>query len=317
MSARPAADALGQAFVDDRAYLWAHCYRLTGSAPDADDLVQATFERALERPPEDLDRPLRPFLLTVATRLGIDRLRHRKSQAYVGPWLPTPIETVGDAWQAPVASSDERYGLLESVSFAFLLALEVLSPKQRAVVLLRDVLDLSVKEAADALDMSEPDVKVSHHRARKLLETYDRERVPPSPALGEATQLALVRFLTALMNDDVEGMAAVMREDVVLRNDGGGEFSAARKPVVGRDRVITFHRNVRRDGVPYAARPTLLNGLPAVLAHYADVPGAPRLAPRFAVLVGVDAEGRIRTIDGVLATGKLAHLAFPELPPAG
>src|SRR6185295_12271247 len=90
--------ALSAAFAADRRFLWGLCYRLTGSAADADDLVQETFVRAMERPPPRTDEPARPWLVRVATNLGRDLLRRRKRRGYVGPWLPSPIETdAGDA----------------------------------------------------------------------------------------------------------------------------------------------------------------------------------------------------------------------------
>ncbi|MCA9513264.1 MAG: sigma-70 family RNA polymerase sigma factor, partial [Myxococcales bacterium] len=134
------AEPLARAFERDRRHVWGLCYRMTGSAADADDLVQDTFERALTRPPADLSRGLRPWLTKVALNLGRDALRRRQANSYVGPWLPAPIE-IGDeppcaeAWTEEGASTAGRYDLMESVSMAFLVALEALSPKQRAVLL--------------------------------------------------------------------------------------------------------------------------------------------------------------------------------------
>src|SRR5690606_20054775 len=103
------------------------CYRMTGSAADAEDLVQETWCRALERPPADRDAPLRPWLFTVATNLCVDALRKRKRERYFGPWLPSPVESerLDDVEPSPEA----RYTALESASAAFLLALEALDPK--------------------------------------------------------------------------------------------------------------------------------------------------------------------------------------------
>src|SRR5262249_47728960 len=156
---------------------------LTGSAADAEDLVQSTFERALLRPPKDLDRELRPWLVRVAMNLGRDLLRKRKRRPYKGPWLPSPLETGSEAsppsfeLELPTGESPEaRYDWLESVSFAFLLALEALTPTQRAVLILRDVFDYSVAETAAALGLSAANVKTSHHRARRAMAAYEAAR---------------------------------------------------------------------------------------------------------------------------------------------
>ena len=143
--------------------------------------------RALERPPARTDEPWRPWLVRVAMNLARDLLRRRRRSPYRGTWLPSPIETGADdappAYEIPAESgspTEGRYELLESVSFAFLLALEALTPSQRAVLLLRDVFDYSVRETADALGMSEANVKVTHHRARRAMAAYDRDRCVPT-----------------------------------------------------------------------------------------------------------------------------------------
>src|SRR5690242_19315982 len=179
-----------QLFVEHRRFLWGVSYRMTGSAADADDIVQDTLVRAIERPPQRTDEPVRPWLVKVALNLSRDVLRRRKRREYVGPWLPSPIDTSDES--APPSHEpsvdgretlEARYDLLESVSIAFLVALEQLTPRQRAVLLLRDVFDYSVKETADALDLSEANVKTTHHRARNVMATYDRERIRPTPAV--------------------------------------------------------------------------------------------------------------------------------------
>src|SRR5262249_59509545 len=124
------------AFRANERFLWGLCYRMTGCAADADDLVQDTFVRVLARPPR-MDDPLRPWLVRVAMNLGRDLLRRRRRRPYVGPWLPSPIET-GDEESPPSfeptleggLTTEGRYDLLESVSFAFLVALEALTPQQ-------------------------------------------------------------------------------------------------------------------------------------------------------------------------------------------
>src|SRR5258705_13309027 len=138
-----------QTFDEHKRFLWGVCYRMTGSAADADDIVQDTFVRALEKPPADMNAPLRPWLVKVALNLSRDQLRKRRRREYFGPWLPSPVMTEGDSQLAlddPPAlemSPVARYAFHESVTLPFLLALEALTPPQRAGLLLPDVFDNS------------------------------------------------------------------------------------------------------------------------------------------------------------------------------
>src|SRR5215831_2934778 len=214
------ASAFEEIFRAHERFIWGLCYRMTGNAADADDLAQETFVRAWERPPARTDEPWRPRLVSVAMNLSRDLLRRRKRRLYEGPWLPSPIET-GDEFTPPSYEPvDEegnpvaRYDMLESVSFAFLLALEALTPAQRAVLLLRDVFDYSVRETADALGMSEPSVKTTHHRARRAMSDYDRDRRAPTRSLQEQTRRAMDRFLHCLFSQDVAGAEALLAADV-------------------------------------------------------------------------------------------------------
>src|SRR5215471_17471425 len=119
-----------QTFDEHRRYLWGICYRMTGSAADADDIVQDTFVKALEKPPKDMEAPLRPWLVTIAINLSRDQLRRRRRREYFGPWLPAPVMTEDesplelDHQPAAEASPMAQYDLTESITFAFLVALE-------------------------------------------------------------------------------------------------------------------------------------------------------------------------------------------------
>ena len=246
----PASAAYGAIFREHERFLWGVCYRMTGSAADADDLVQETFVRAMERPPARPELPWRPWLTRVAVNLARDALRRRRRRGYVGPWLPSPLETGEDAppaYEADVpgaGSTEGRYDLLESVTFAFLLALEALTPLQRAVLVLRDVIDYSVEETADALGISAANVKTSHHRARRAMAAYERERRRPTRALQAETRRALDRFVECLARGDTTGMEALLGADVRALSDGGGEFHAARVPIVGPRKVALFYTRI-------------------------------------------------------------------------
>ncbi|HKG23219.1 MAG TPA: sigma-70 family RNA polymerase sigma factor, partial [Blastocatellia bacterium] len=173
-------------YEDDRRLLWGLCYRMTGNAADAEDLVQETFVRALEKPPRRSHEPLRPWLVRVAMNLSRDHLRRRKVRGYTGEWLPSPVSTDEESlasYEPPAPSSDSpatRYDMVESVSFAFLLALEALTPSQRAVLILRDVFDYTTNETGEALGISEASVKVMLHRARRRMRDYEGSRIPPA-----------------------------------------------------------------------------------------------------------------------------------------
>jgi RNA polymerase sigma-70 factor (ECF subfamily) len=297
--------AIDSLFEEHRRFLWGLCYRMTGSAADADDVVQDTFVRAIERPPRRTDEPLRPWLIKVALNLARDLLRRRRRRDYVGPWLPSPIETEPPSHE-PVAL-DGRYELLESVSFAFLIALEALTPTQRAVLLLRDVFDYSVKEAADALDLTEANVKTTHHRARRAMEAYDGARQIPTAARQQATAAALRDFLHALERHDVAAVESLLASDVRTTTDGGGEFRSALQTIVGRDKVTRFYVAVAVNAANARVRMPALNGVPSVVV---DVPSpGTGIAPRFTLTAELDDHGKIAHLYVVSATRKLTAIA--------
>jgi RNA polymerase sigma-70 factor (ECF subfamily) len=277
--------------------------------------VQETFERALRHPPEGAVDDLKPWLVRVAMNASRDHLRRRRRQAYLGPWLPGPLETPPDAPELQGSEGpDARYGRLESLSLAFMCALEALTPSQRAVLLLRDVFDFSVREAAEAAELSESNVKTTLHRARAAMADYDAVRSPITPESQARALRALQAFLVHVMTGNQEALRALLREDVVMHNDGAGEFFAAQKPVIGFQKVITFHRKTRRFGLARAGF-VLLNGLPALVI---DSPSRePRLALRLVAWVQLDAQGKVARIDWQMATRKLPEALFDALPRPG
>ena len=311
----PVAAELAAVFEEQRSLLWGLGYRLTGSAADADDVVQETFVRAIERPPKRTDQPWRPWLVRVAVNVGRDLLRRRRRRRYVGPWLPSPIDTGEEATlpavEANLASGEStegRYDLLESVSYAFLLALEALTPRQRAVLLLRDVFDYSVRETAFTLDASEASIKTMHHRARRSMREYDTERTIPTRALQARTRTALERFVQALRAKDGRALEALLARSARALTDGGGEFLAARRPVIGASKVARFYVGLaawhESSRVTFEHR--TLNGLPAFVLR---IEGAgPRVAPVSVGRIELDAAGRIRELHAILASRKLTAL---------
>ena len=280
---------------------------MTGSAADADDVVQDTFVRAMTRPPRRTDEPLRPWLVKVAMNLARDLLRRRRRRDYVGPWLPSPVETEDSSPPShEPATLEGRYDLLESVSFAFLVALEALTPMQRGVLLLRDVFDYSVKETADALDITQANVKTTHHRARAAMDAYHASRQIPTPARQRATGDALHQFLQALEAHDVGAVEALLADEVRTTTDGGGAYRSALKVIVGRDNVTRFYLAVSGNAADAKVRMPALNGVPSAIV---DVPApGPGIAPRFTITAELNADGRIAHLYVISAPPKLSAI---------
>lgn len=295
-----------------RRELWAHTYRMTGSASDADDVVQETFRRALEHPPQE-PGTARAWLFRVATNLAVDVLRRRRAEPYPGPWLPEPVAT--DELLPEAGAPDARYEAMESVSFSFLLALEALEPRDRAVLLLRDVLGFSGPEVAGVLGITPGHVRVVLHRARERLAAYDARRLPPPARRREAVREALSRFLGALATGDVDRVAAVLAQEVRVVQDGGG-FPAARLPVVGRGNVARFLLGLARlRGPPLEVVPCEANGLPALLVRLP--PSERGFAPETLLQLDVDERGAVLAIHNVLAPRKLDRLRCALEGPGG
>jgi len=297
--------AIAAAFSDHHGYLWGLSYRMTGVAADADEVVSETFARALARAPST-DRPLKPWLTRVAVNLSQDRLRRRRRRRYHGPWLPSPVSV--EALMVPEAapSPEARVGVAESLSYAFLVALEALTPRQRAVLLLRDVFELSVAEAASVLEMGASNVKVTLHRARKALAAADPGRVYREDT-PERAMAALGRLLQCMAAGDIEGARDAFSEDAVVLTDGGGEYSAAGVPVVGLERIMKFFQSLMaRTGPDMTMALRELNGVTVVIG--AHTPTHPTQAPRWVNLVDVDEAGRVRRFYSVMASGKLTGI---------
>ena len=315
MSTVPAPVDYDALFSAHREHLWGLCYRVTGSAADAEDLVQETFARALSRPPADTTRPWRPWLARVASRLAIDALRRRRTRRYVGPWLPSPVETPPGVARGELASPEPdvetRYGLRESVSFAFLRALEALDPVPRATVVLRDVLGYSGPEAAQILGVTPANVRVILHRARAALARYDERRQPLSAPCDERHQQALARLMAAWLSGDADRITACLTDDVRVSSDGAGRYRAATKIIEGADRVVRFMLGLLRHA-PGPPRSELrwLNARPAIVSLMAT--RHPRDAPRSCLTLDVDPQGRVVEIHIVTAPDKLGDVRFPE-----
>src|SRR5262249_30184804 len=252
---------------------------------------------------------------------GRDVLRRRKRRAYIGPWLPTPIETGDDtppSYEPTVEGEtlEGRYDLMESVSFAFLEALEALSPTQRAVLILRDVFDYSAAEVATALDTSEGNVRTIHHRARRTMDAYERRRAIPTTRNRARTDKALHQFLSLLGSGDVRGIERMLAADVKTVTDGGGEFTALLKPISGVGRVAQFFARLaasRTDTLTAAFR--AINEFPALVIEFEATPEAEarralhRRPPRIVISVDLDNADLISMVRVVASSTKLKTMS--------
>ncbi len=219
-----------------RPLIFSIAYRMLGSASDAEDVVQDVWMRYAESKPADV-RSLKAWLMTVASRLCLDRLKSARAtrEQYVGPWLPEPIVTSGERPDTVL----QRH---ESVTLAFLVLLETLSPEERAVFLLKEVFDYSHEEIAGMLDMTPANSRQLLHRARaRVAEGRPRRVVDES----EKRELAR-RFVAAFSSSDTDALKTLLARDVKFFGDGGGKVTAARRPVEGRDAVLNLLTGIRR-----------------------------------------------------------------------
>jgi RNA polymerase sigma-70 factor, ECF subfamily len=301
-----------QLYEHNKRFIWSICYRMTGNAADAEDIVQEVFVKALEKPGLNTEQSLRPWLVRVAMNMSRDHLRQRRQRGYVGPWLPSPVPTDDEPGTAqPVVEAAEspatRYDIQESISLAFLLALEALTPSQRAVLLLRDVFDYSTTEAADLLEVTENTVRVTLYRARRVMQTYDREGRSFGQSCHEKTRLALERFLQCLRERDAASLEQLLTEDVVVLSDGGGEITALLSPMQGRKKVLQLTTRLN-EVYGDITRTTfcVLNGLPAIIFERSNVKAGH--AKRFTLQCEVEGSGHIRQLNYVMTPSKLTAL---------
>jgi RNA polymerase sigma-70 factor (ECF subfamily) len=281
-------------FASARPFLFGIAYRMLGSVMDAEDLVQDAYLRWQEAPEADVRSP-RAYLATMVTRLAINQLQsaRNKRETYVGTWLPEPLLTGGP----PDPSAGVE--LEESVSMAFLVLLERLSPVERAVFLLHEVFDFDYAEIARIVDKTEANCRQLLARAKKRVgATGARFQADPDQA-----RRLVQRFTEATFAGDMDGLLAVLAEDITLWADGGGKVpGAALRPVRGARSVARFALGLMDRVVPATStiRPAEINGQLGFIAY---VSGRP-----LAALVFEIRDGRIHAIHAVGNPDKLQRL---------
>ena len=242
-------------FEELRPYLFAIAYRMLGSAADAEDIVQEAFLRWQRAP--DAAQP-KPYLSKVVTRLCIDHLRSARvrRETYVGPWLPEPLLT-------DTSDDLEAVERTDSLSMAFLVLLETLSPIERAVFLLREVFGYDYPDVAEVVGKSEANCRQIAHRAKEHVEA----RRPRFAAEKRKQQELMSAFFEASASGDLERLRSLLTEDAVLWSDGGGKVRAARRPIEGRDKVARFIVGiVSKAGEDLSIQVAEVNGQPGFVA---------------------------------------------------
>ena len=254
-------------FEVHRQKLFGVAYRMLGSASEAEDVVQDAWLR-YDAVARDSIRSPEAFLTTIVTRLCLDRLKSARAtrEEYVGPWLPEPLLTDGRA------GPEQSAALAESVSLAFMVLLETLTPEERATFLLREIFEYDYESIAEILKTTPANCRQLFHRAKVHLQ--DRK-----PRFREDTRRKhelVGRFLAALRDGDAAGFTSVLTADVALWSDGGGKVLAARRPIFGRDHVIQLMVGIRRTAS------SMGYDLSQWAMQIVDVNGEPALAQRVA-----------------------------------
>ena len=285
-------------FDDLRPSAFGLAYRMLGSVSEAEDVVQEGFLR-LHRARaggEQIESP-RAYLSTVVSRLSLDQLRSARVQreVYTGEWLPEPL----------VASADDdparKAEMADSLSLAFLVMLESLSPEQRAAFLLREVFDEPYDRIAEIIGTSTQNARQLATRARRHVE----ERRPRFDASREQREELANRFFAAAEEGDLEGLEQLLAHDVVLHGDGGGKAPAARtrdpRPRQGGTHADRGAARRRHRIGGFTWRREEINGQPGALFY-------DREGKLIAVMTLDVAEGQIQAVRSIVNPDKLRHL---------
>jgi RNA polymerase sigma-70 factor (ECF subfamily) len=283
-------------YSEFRPLMFSIAYRMTGSISDAEDIVQEAFLRLTQalRDGASIDSP-KAFLATVTTRLAISHLRSARvrRESYVGAWLPEPLVTSTEPDPAEAAE------MSDSLSMAFLVLLESLSPTERAVFLLHEVFGYDYADIAEITGKTEPNCRQILARARRHV---DQGR-PRFSASREQRDEVARRFFAAAAGGDLPGLLDVLAPDVVVVGDGGGKAWALAQPLAGRERVARFMLGLSRRGQKEGAytEAAWVNGQPGAIGY--DAEG--RVLNVFVLDI---AGGVVQAIRSVVNPDKLQHL---------
>jgi RNA polymerase sigma-70 factor (ECF subfamily) len=247
------------AFEQSRAKLHGIAYRMLGSDADAQDIVQEAYLRWHRADVSSVKEP-EAWLVTVVTRLSIDRLRAAKveRETYVGQWIPEPLV------EAYVPGPERDLEMAGDISIAFLMALERLGPEERAAFLLHDVFEVGYASIGAILDKRQDACRQIVHRARRRV----RQERPRFRVSHEQHLKLLERFVVATRSGDPEAMIALFAEDIALTSDGGGKVAAVSKVVRGVRPLARFYKGLAaRLGPQWGFRLAKVNGVAGLVSY--------------------------------------------------
>jgi RNA polymerase sigma-70 factor (ECF subfamily) len=289
-------DADADEFVALRGLLFSLAYRMTGSVADAEDIISEAYLR-LRRAQDGGTRinSLKTYLSSIVTRLSIDHLRsaRMRRESYFGPWLPEPLV------QSESTPDYERIELADTISMAFLVLLETLSPTERAVFLLREVFEFDYPQIAGIVDRSEPSCRQLMRRARQRVDAGK----PRFDIRDQQRDDLAARFFAALQNGNLEPLIEMLAADVVAYGDGGGNGPSLPLPINGRDKVLrvlaAVSKATEEHGLVFELMP--VNGQPGALFFDSE--------HRLLNVLALDIlDGQIQAIRTVVNPDKLQHL---------
>jgi len=280
-----------------RPYMFAIAYRMVGGVSDAEDIVQEAFLRFHRATSEgEVVESPKAYLSAITTRLGIDHLRSARvrRESYVGQWLPEPLLTDEDSDVTQHAET------ADSLSLAFLVLLESLSPVERAVFLLREVFGYGYDEIARVVGKSEDNCRQIGVRARRQVDA----KKPRFEVSRQRKEDLARRFFAAAAEGDADGLLGLLAADVVAYGDGGGKAPAFPRPVFGRDRVARLFAGLRGRAEELrvtSLQPAAINGQPG--AVFFDPEG------HLILVVSLDiADDQVQAVRAVSNPDKLGHL---------
>lgn len=298
------AEASEQIYLSYRPLMFSLAYRMLGSVMDAEDVVQEAFLYANETNLDHVHNP-KAYLCKIVTNRCIDNLRSssKKREVYVGPWLPEPLITTNDDHRI---TPDLAYAQKESLSTAYLLLLQQLSWVERAVFLLREVLQYEYDEIAEIVGKSSTNCRQIFRRAKNAINLPperdgEPKLQPNNKPVMEQTSAVVEQFVHALVSGNIAQLLTIVKSDAILYSDGGGKVKAAINPIIGAERIAMFLSGVLAK-LPEGYRFTLttVNEQMGIVAYVNDQPNN--------VLTFQVEDGQIKTLYLVVNPDKLRHI---------